>query len=181
MPAQGFTLFDTAIGRCGIAWGDDGVVGTQLPEPQPAATRARMLRRFPGSGPEAPPTDVQRVIDDIVALLRGVARDFANARLDLRDVPGFDRAVYMAARAIAPGETITYGELAAHIGDPDAARAVGQALGRNPFPIVIPCHRVLAAGGKTGGFSASGGAVTKLRLLAIEGASPNRSLPLPLE
>lgn len=181
MHAQAFTLFDTAIGRCAIAWGDGGIVGIQLPEPQPAATRARMLRRFPGAAPGAPPADVQRVIDDIVALLRGDPRGFATARLDLRDVPEFDRAVYTAARTIAPGETITYGELAARIGDPDAARAVGQSLGRNPFPIVIPCHRVLAAGGKAGGFSASGGAATKLRLLAIEGASPNRTLPLPLE
>jgi methylated-DNA-[protein]-cysteine S-methyltransferase len=99
----------------------------------------------------------------------------------MRDVADFDRSVYEAAREIGPGETVTYGELAARIGAPDAARAVGQALGRNPFPIVVPCHRVLAAGGKAGGFSASGGAATKLRLLAIEGASPNGTLPLPLD
>lgn len=181
MPAQGFTLFDTAIGRCGIAWGAGGIVGIQLPEPQPAATRARILRRFPGAGPDAPPADVQRVIDDIAALLRGDLCRFATARLDMRCVAEFDRAVYTAALAIGPGETITYGELAARIGDPGAARAVGQSLGRNPFPIVVPCHRVLAAGGKTGGFSASGGTATKLRLLAIEGASPNGTLPLALE
>lgn len=181
MHAQGFTLFDTTIGRCGIAWGAGGIVGIQLPEPQTAATRARLMRRFPGAGPEAPPAGVQRVMDDIVALLRGDLRGFANAMLDMRDVPEFDRAVYTAARSIAPGQTITYGELAARVGDPDAARAVGQSLGRNPFPIVVPCHRVLAAGGKTGGFSASGGAATKLKLLAIEGASPNGTLPLPLE
>ncbi len=181
MHAQGFTLFDTAIGRCGIAWGAGGIVGIQLPEPQPAETRARMMRRFPGAVPDAPPADVQRVMDDIVALLRGEPRGFATARLDMRGLPEFDRAVYTATRAIAAGQTITYGELAARIGDPGAARAVGQSLGRNPFPITVPCHRVLAAGGRTGGFSASGGAVTKLRLLAIEGASPNGTLPLPLE
>lgn len=181
MPAQGFTLFDTAIGRCGIAWSSCGIVGIQLPESQPGATRTRLMLRFPGAGPEAPPADVQRVIHDIVALLRGEARELAAATLDMSAVPAFDRTVFEAARSIAPGETITYGELAARIGTPEAARAVGQALGRNPFPIVVPCHRVLAAGGKAGGFSASGGALTKLRLLAIEGASPGGTLPLPFE
>ncbi len=181
MPAQGFTLFDTAIGRCGIAWGPCGIVGIQLPERPPAATRARLMHRFPGAGPEAPPAEIQRVMQDIVALLGGETRELTAAALDMRDVPDFDRNVYEAARAIAPGETVTYGELAARIGTPDAARAVGQALGRNPFPIVVPCHRVVAAGGKAGGFSAGGGTATKLRLLVIEGASPNRTLPLPLD
>lgn len=181
MPAHGFTLFDTAIGRCGIAWGPGGIAGIQLPEGPPAATRARLLRRFPGAGPEAPPAEIQRVMQDIAALLHGEARELRGAPLDMRAVPDFDRRVYEAAREIAPGATVTYGELAACIGAPESARAVGQALGRNPFPIVVPCHRVLAAGGKAGGFSASGGAVTKLRLLAIEGASPNRTLPLDLD
>ena len=181
MPALAFTLFDTPVGRCGIAWGPQGVMGIQLPEAHPAETRARLLKRFPGIGPEAPPAAIQRAVRAIVELLHGEVRDLAAVKLDMSGVPDFDRRVYEAARAVGPGETVTYGELAARIGAPDAARAVGQALGRNPFPIVVPCHRVLAAGGRAGGFSAGGGAVTKLKLLAIEGASPNGTLPLPLE
>lgn len=165
-----FALFDTAIGTCGIAWGDRGLVGVQLPEPSAGETRARMRRRHPGARETSPPPDVQRAIDAITAHLRGEAADLANIGLDMNDVPDFHRRVYEIARAIPSGATLSYGEVAARLGEPSAAREVGQALGRNPFPIVVPCHRVLAAGGKTGGFSAPGGVATKLRLLAIEGA-----------
>jgi methylated-DNA-[protein]-cysteine S-methyltransferase len=165
-------LFETAIGRCGIAWGECGIVGLQLPEPA-GAERARLLRRFPDAVEGSPPPVVQDAIDRIAALLRGEQADLGPIGLDMADVPGFDRSVYEAARRIAPGATRTYGEIAAEIGDPGAARAVGQALGRNPFPIAVPCHRVLAADGKPGGFSAHGGVATKLRLLAIEGAPGN--------
>jgi methylated-DNA-[protein]-cysteine S-methyltransferase len=162
-------LFDTAIGFCGIAWGERGVVGVQLPEASEARTRARMRRRFPDAREAAPPAAVQRAVEGIVALLDGEAPDLGGVVLDMEGVPAFDRRVFEVARTIPAGATLTYGEIAGRLGEQDA-RAVGEALGRNPFPIVVPCHRVLAAGGKVGGFSAHGGIATKLRLLTIEGA-----------
>jgi O-6-methylguanine DNA methyltransferase len=178
MMASSFALFDTAIGRCGVAWGERGVAGVQLPEAGERETRARMLQRFPAAGEATAPPEVQGVIDRIVALLRGEMSDLSCIPLDMDRVPAFHRRVYEAARAIPPGMTLSYGDIAARVGAPGAARAVGQALGRNPFPIVVPCHRVLAAGGKIGGFSAQGGVVTKRRMLAIEGAQLNGAKPL---
>jgi O-6-methylguanine DNA methyltransferase len=178
MMASGFALFDTAIGRCGLAWGEHGISGVQLPEMGERETRARMLQRFPAAGEAVPPPEVQRVIDRIAALLRGEVSDLSTIALDMDEVPTFHRRVYEAARAIPPGMTLSYGDVAARAGAPGAARAVGQALGRNPFPIVVPCHRVLAAGGKIGGFSAQGGIATKRRMLAIEGVQLNGTRPL---
>ena len=178
MKAEGFTLFDTVIGRCGIAWGGRGVVGVQLPEKRDLETRARLLQRFPGGHESAAPPEVQRAVDDITALLRGEATDLSGVRLDMEGLSPFHRRVYEAARTIPSGTTFSYGDIAAQLGAPGAARAVGQALGRNPFAIVVPCHRVLAAGGKIGGFSANGGAATKLRLLSIEAAQVNGQLAL---
>ena len=170
MTGSGFALFDTTIGRCGIAWSERGVAGVQLPEADEGATRARLGKRFSAAREASPSGAVQAAIDGIVALLAGEPRDLTGIELDSEPVPEFDRRVYAVARTIPPGATLTYGEIAARLGQPAEARAVGQALGRNPFAIVVPCHRVLAAGGKVGGFSANGGVVTKLRLLAIEGA-----------
>jgi len=170
MMEQGFTLFDTDIGPCGIAWGERGVIAVQLPEADAARTRARLVRRCPDARETPPPSEVQAAIEDIVALLRGEARDLSGVALDMERVEEFDRRVYEIARNIPAGETLSYGEIAARLGGRDLARNVGQALGRNPFPIVVPCHRVLAAGGKAGGFSANGGVTTKLRLLTIERA-----------
>jgi methylated-DNA-[protein]-cysteine S-methyltransferase len=170
MTEHGFALFDTDIGPCGIAWGPRGVTGVQLPEASEARTRARLVRRYPHAREAPPPADVRPVIDGIVALLRGEASDLSAAALDMDEVPEFDRRVYEAARSIAPGATLSYGEIAARLGERGLARDVGQALGRNPFPLIVPCHRVLAAGGKAGGFSANGGVTTKLRLLTIERA-----------
>jgi methylated-DNA-[protein]-cysteine S-methyltransferase len=167
---RGFALFATAVGPCAIAWGDAGIVGVNLPEGDEAATRARMRRRFAPAAESPPPPEVQAAIDSIVALLRGERVDLSGIRLDMRDVPAFQRRVYDIAREIPPGSTQSYGEIARRLGDPGAARSVGHALGRNPFTIVVPCHRVLAAGDKPGGFSAHGGVTTKLQLLAIEGA-----------
>jgi len=178
MTAQGFALFDTAIGRCGIAWGERGVVAVQLPETSEATTRARMQRRCAGAGEASPPAAVAHAIAGIVALLDGEATDLTGVALDMALVPPFNRRVYEIARAIPPGSTLSYGEVAARLGDPTAARAVGQALGDNPFPIVVPCHRVLAAQGKMGGFSAPGGTATKRRMLTIEGAFADVELPL---
>jgi methylated-DNA-[protein]-cysteine S-methyltransferase len=170
MPATGFSLFDTAIGACGIAWGPQGLAGVQLPEANSALTRARMQRRFPRTGEAVPPADVQAIIARVVALLQGGRDDLGDVVLDMADVPPFHQRVYAVARAIPPGRTLTYGEVAAQLGEPGAARAVGQALGHNPFAPIVPCHRVLAAGRRSGGFSASGGARTKLHMLQIEGA-----------
>jgi methylated-DNA-[protein]-cysteine S-methyltransferase len=176
--ARGYTLFETAIGRCGIAWGERGVVGVQLPEAGDAETRRRLLRRFPDAREIPPPPDVQQALDGIVALLRGEPSDLTSVALDMEHLPPFNRRVYEVARTIPPGSTVTYGEIAARLGEPGLAREVGQALGENPFAIVVPCHRVVAAGGKTGGFSARGGVRTKLRMLAIEGAPAAGTLPL---
>jgi methylated-DNA-[protein]-cysteine S-methyltransferase len=176
MTTCGFTLFETAIGRCGIAWGEHGVVGVQLPEVRESETRACLRRRFPDAREAPPPPGVQGAIDGIVALLSGEARDLSDVSLDMDGVPSFHRRVYEVARTIPPGATLSYGDIAARLGAPGSARAVGQALGRNPFAIIVPCHRVLAAGGKVGGFSANGGTTTKLRLLSIEGA-PAAGIP----
>ncbi len=170
MSTAGFTLFDTAIGRCGISWGPGGITGVQLPESSDAGTRARLLRRFPRLPAAPPPAEVQAAIEDIVALLRGEPRLLDTITLDMSGVPPFHRRVYEITRAIAPGCTRSYGELARDLGEPGASRAVGQALGANPFAPVVPCHRVQAAGQRSGGFSAAGGVATKLRMLQIEGA-----------
>jgi methylated-DNA-[protein]-cysteine S-methyltransferase len=173
MKDLGFALFETAIGHCGIVWSECGVAGVQLPERNEQATRKRILRRFPGAREAMPPAEMLRAIDDIVALLGGAPRDLTHVTIDTSGVADFNRRVYDIARTIAPGATLSYGEIAERLGDRNLARDVGQALGQNPFPVIVPCHRVLAAGGKVGGFSAPGGVVTKLRLLTIEGAQPN--------
>jgi len=173
MTDQNFALFDTAIGVCAIAWGPRGIHSVQLPMGSEEKTRARIRQRH-GEIPEAPPpVAVQRAIDRIVALLAGQSDDLMDIELDLDDVPAFHRGVYDIARTIPPGQTMTYGDIAKRLGGVELARDVGQALGRNPCPIVVPCHRVLAAGNKPGGFSANGGVVTKLKMLQIEGARVN--------
>jgi methylated-DNA-[protein]-cysteine S-methyltransferase len=175
--SPGFALFDTAIGRCGIAWSERGIVAVQLPEATGAKTRARLQKRAPDALEGAAPPAVRLAIERIVAHLRGEAADIAAIELDLEGVGEFERRVYEIARNIPPGSSLTYGEIASRIGEPGAARAVGQALAHNPFPLVVPCHRVLGAHGKTGGFSANGGVSTKMRLLTIEGG-PKSEEPL---
>lgn len=176
MPTQAYALFTTPIGHCGIAWSERGLTGVQLPEQDEEATRARMGRRFAQCSEGMAPPPVQEAISAVVALLSGTPRepvDLSNLVLDMDGVPPFHQRVYTLARRLAPGETVTYGEMARQLGDPGAARAVGQALGANPFAPVVPCHRVLASDGRAGGFSASGGVTTKLRLLLIERARFN--------
>ena len=168
MTAHGFELFDTSIGKCGIAWGTRGVVAVQLPEVRDLETRARLLERFPDAREMPPPAEVRLALDAVAALLRGEPSDLSSVALDMERVPPFHRRVYEIARTIPQGRTLSYGDIAGRLGAPGSARAVGQALGRNPFAIIVPCHRVLAAGGKLGGFSAQGGAATKLRLLSLE-------------
>jgi methylated-DNA-[protein]-cysteine S-methyltransferase len=172
MSGQSFAIFDTAIGACGIVWSARGICGVQLPEGSEATTRARVKRRHAGAVETAPPPDAQRAIDGIVALLRGEQRDLSFVAVDDSKIPDFNRKVYAIARAIPAGQTMSYGEIAQRLGDKTLARAVGQAMGENPTPVVMPCHRVLGANGKPGGFSATGGVVTKLQLLSIENAQP---------
>lgn len=172
-----YTLFDTAIGTCGVVWNERGLTGVHLPDANPSRTRASLTRRFPGAEPGEPPTEVQHAIDGIVALLRGEKHDLREIALDYDRVPEFNRRVYQLARTIGPGATLTYGEIAQRLGSPGTARAVGQALGQNPWPIVVPCHRVLAADGGMGGFSAPGGVATKRRMLEIEGVEGVQAPP----
>ena len=170
----GFALFETAIGTCALAWGPRGLVGVQLPEENgEAATRARMRRRFADLSEAEPPDSARHAIAAIQGLLNGESDDLGDIVLDMSAVSEFHQRIYAIARRIPPGQTRTYGEIAAELGDKGLSRAVGQAMGHNPFAPVVPCHRVLAAGNKPGGFSAGGGALTKLRMLDIEGARPN--------
>lgn len=159
--------FPTAIGTCGIWCGVRGITRVQLPE---------VVAEEHGI---EPPPEVRHAITRITSLLEGEPLDLLDLTLDMESVSEFHRRVYALTRQIPPGQTMTYGELATALGEPGAARAVGQALGSNPFPIIVPCHRVLASGGKAGGFSAPGGVETKHTLLEIEGASLTRTLPFP--
>ena len=165
-----YAIFETAIGWAGIAWADKGLVGAYLPEAERERARRSFLRRFPDAVEAEPTSAAAQAIAGIRALLAGQPADLTDVPIDLARVPAFNAQVYAIARTIPPGETRTYGEIAAELGDKLLARDVGAALGQNPWPIVVPCHRVTAAGGKLGGFSARGGVNTKVRLLAIEGA-----------
>ena len=165
-----YCVFETVIGWAGLAWGEAGLIGAHLPERDPGIVRESFKRRFPGVLESEPSPTITAIATDIQALLRGEKPDLLDAQLDIKRVPEFHAKVYAIARAIPPGETLTYGEIAVQLGDRLLAQQVGVALGKNPWPIVVPCHRVTAAGGKLGGFSARGGAMTKLKLLDIEGA-----------
>jgi len=178
MNARGFAWFETPIGACAIAWSEAGLLATRLPEADPGRARSWVARRVPELKEGAMPPPVAAIAGRIAAHLGGARVDYADVALDDGIVGAWERSVYRAAAAIPFGETRTYGALAKTLGRPEAAQAVGQALGRNPWPIVIPCHRILAADGRTGGFSAPGGAETKLRLLEIEGALAPATLPL---
>lgn len=157
--------FDTALGRCGLVWSERGIVASLLPDASPA----RLVRRHPSARPTAElPAHIAEAVEGIRALLAGEARDLGHVVLDERGIPEFRRQVHALTRAIPPGQTRTYGEIAAALGQPGAARAVGRAEGDNPFPPIVPCHRVMGAGGEPTGFSAPGGVETKRRLLLIE-------------
>jgi len=167
---QHYHLFDTAIGLCGIAWSDDGVTRFRLPDSdRDAAERAFGAK----AEPQAPPPRVARVIAEAERYFTGERIDFGATDLDLARVDPFHRAIYDALRAVGWGEIVTYGELAKRAGAPGAAQEVGVAMARNPVPLIIPCHRVLAAGGKLGGFSAPGRTEAKQRMLALEGVFIN--------
>ena len=174
-PTSAWIAFDTALGLCAVAWGDGGLTGSQLPEldcRNLEALRRRMADRFPGvpqclNLAEAP-ADIQALTGAVAAQLAGGLVDLPTVRFDMHGVPPFEARVYAEALRLGPGQTMTYGELAYRLGEPSAARAVGQALGHNPFAPVVPCHRVVGAGGKMVGFSAPGGVQMKQRMLDIE-------------
>jgi methylated-DNA-[protein]-cysteine S-methyltransferase len=170
MSGRGYTVFDTAVGRCGIAWGELGVLGVQLPEAREIETRRRLFQLFPEARELRPPAEIQGAIDGVVSLLRGKAADLSEVRLDMTGVRPFDARVYDVTRTIPRGETLTYGEVAARLRASGAAHSVAQALSRNPFMLIVPCHRVLEAGGYADRISANGGSISKRRLLSIEGA-----------
>jgi methylated-DNA-[protein]-cysteine S-methyltransferase len=163
-----YALFGTAIGTCGLAWGDAGLLGLQLPEETVEATRARLTKHLDQPEEGTPPRHVQEVMDAVVALTEGADVDLTGVALDMSGLSPYRRRLYEAIRVIPPGHTKTYGQIAEDLGEPGTAQAVGRAMGQNPWPIIVPCHRVVAANGRTGGFSAYGGVATKLRLLAIE-------------
>ncbi|MFI2102372.1 methylated-DNA--[protein]-cysteine S-methyltransferase [Isoptericola sp. NPDC019693] len=165
-----FCVFPTAIGHCALVWRAPGVVvGTALPHDSAQQTRDAIRGRYPTAREAVPASALAAAVAGVVSLLETGGGDLSGVDLDLTAVPDFDRRVYEAVRTIPAGETLTYGEVAARLGAPGAAQAVGQALGRNPFPPIVPCHRVLAAGRQVGGFSARGGRRTKLRMLEAEG------------
>lgn len=169
-PNKHFAIFATALGDCAIVWSQRGLMSLMLPERTRNALRGRIRERFDDALESTPDRKSLQIIRDVVALLEGRATDLSNIALDMQGLPPFHQRVYHTARAIGFGKTMSYGELATRLGCPNAARAVGQALGRNPFALIVPCHRVLAASGKLTGFSAYGGVLTKRRLLELERA-----------
>jgi methylated-DNA-[protein]-cysteine S-methyltransferase len=180
-----WTLFETSIGPCGLAWSDAGLTWVQLPEEDRKATRARLLAKAATSaGKPAPAKATPPWVKDAIARLRehlaGKPQELGRIPLDVSRIPELTAKIFRAAQGVPAGRTATYGELAGVVGSPGAARAVGRAMATNPWPIVVPCHRVVAAGGGTGGFSAYGGLLTKERLLRLEGATltPTRQASL---
>jgi len=178
MPGRGYAIFDSGIGRCGIAWGDLGILGVQLPETREIETRRRMLRQYPDAREIRPPLSVETAIEGIVALLRGKPADLSDVALDISGISAFNARVYAFARAIPRGETRSYAEVAASLKASGAVHSVAQAITRNPFMIIVPCHRVLGDGGHADKISPNGGAISKRRLLSIEGTGSSGSKTL---
>ena len=178
MAGRGYTVFDTGIGRCGIAWSGYGIVGVQLPETREIETRGRMLRQHPEARELPPPLNVEIAIEGIVALLRGQPSDLSDVALDMSGIHAFNARVYTFVRKIPRGETRTYGEVATSLRASGAVHSVAQAISKNLFMIIVPCHRVLEAGSYTDRISPNGGAISKRRLLSIEGTHTTSSKTL---
>jgi len=176
MAGRGYTIFDTGIGRCGIAWGYSGILGVQLPEAREIETRKRLFRLYPDARELRAPIDAEIAIEAITASLRGETADFSDVMLDMSGIHPFNRRVYEFTRAIPRGETRTYGEIAARLGASGAVHSVAQAIAKNPFMIIVPCHRVLEAGGYADRISPHGGVISKRRLLSIEGAGAGSAM-----
>ena len=178
MAGRGYTIFDTAIGRCGIAWGDLGVVGVQLPEVREIDTRKRLFHLYPEARELRPPINVEAAIEGIAMLLRGGVSDLSDVTLDMTGIPAFNQRVYAFARSIPRGESRTYADVASALRASGAIHSVAQAIARNPFMIIVPCHRVLEAGHYADKISPNGGVISKRRLLSIEGTHPTTSRTL---
>jgi methylated-DNA-[protein]-cysteine S-methyltransferase len=178
MAGRGYTIFDTAIGRCGIAWGDLGIIGVQLPEVREIDTRKRLFHLYPEARELRPPINVEAAIEGIAMLLRGGASDLSDVTLDMTGIPAFSQRVYAFARSIPRGESRTYADVASALRASGAIHSVAQAIARNPFMIIVPCHRVLEAGHYADNISPNGGVISKRRLLSIEGTHPTRSRTL---
>jgi methylated-DNA-[protein]-cysteine S-methyltransferase len=173
-----YYLFDTAIGRCGLAWSDAGLCAVQLPEADAQATERRLQRKHGASQESVPTAEVAACTEKMQAYFDGAEVDFADVALDWSGVTAFNAEVYRLLRAVPYGRMLTYGEMAKRAGQPRGAQAIGAAMGSNPWPIVVPCHRVVAGSGRLGGFSAHGGNVLKRRLLLLEGATHEEEAPL---
>jgi methylated-DNA-[protein]-cysteine S-methyltransferase len=178
MAGRGYTIFDTAIGRCGIAWGDLGIIGVQLPEVREIDTRKRLFHLYPEARELRPPINVEAAIEGIAMLLRGGASDLSDVTLDMTGIPAFNQRVYAFARSIPRGESRTYADVASALRASGAIHSVAQAIARNPFMIIVPCHRVLEAGHYADNISPNGGVISKRRLLSIEGTHPTTSRTL---
>jgi methylated-DNA-[protein]-cysteine S-methyltransferase len=178
MSGRGYTIFDTVIGRCGIAWGEAGVAGVQLPEAREIETRRRLFQLFPNAREWRPPADIQGAIEGIAALLRGKPAGLSEVQLDMTGIPAFNARVYQFTRGIPRGETRSYAEVAAALKASGATHSVAQALAKNPFMLIVPCHRVLESGGYGERISPFGGSISKRRLLGIDGATTPSSRTL---
>ena len=178
MLGRAYSIFDSAIGRCAVVWDDAGIVGVQLPEAREIDTRRRLFQLYPQARESKPTPNTEAAIEGMVALLHGDAADFSDVTLDMRGIHGFDQRVYQITQRVLRGETLTYGDIASRLGSPSAVRSVAQALSRNPFVVIVPCHRVLEAGGYADRMSPHGGLISKRRLLSIEGAVNSNSKTL---
>ena len=177
--AHHYLIFETASGFCGIAWSNAGITRFQLPTRSAEAVERILLRRLSGAAPGAPTPEVVEAVAAAKRYFEGEATDFSGFTLDLNDQDALFKQIYAAARQVGWGRTTTYGTLAKELGaGPEAARDVGQAMAKNPVPLIIPCHRVLAAGGKVGGFSAPGGSAAKIRMLELEGVDVEPPRPV---
>jgi methylated-DNA-[protein]-cysteine S-methyltransferase len=174
MVGRAYSVFDTALGRCGIAWGEGGIVGVQLAGMREIETRGQLLRRFADARETKPTHDIELAIDAIVTLLRGQACELPDVELDMRGVPAFNRRLYEILRGVPRGETITFGEIGIRLGASGATHSVSQAVTRNPFPVLVPCHRAVESRGDTAGAPGFGGSITRYRLLSLEGALAGR-------
>src|SRR5436305_8157235 len=178
MAGRGYSIFDSGIGRCGIAWGELGVMGVQLPEAREIDTRKRLFQCYPEARELRPPVNVEIAIEGIAALLRGGDSDLSEVTLDMTGIPAFNQRVYAFARSIPRGETRTYDEVASALRASGAVYSVAQAIKRNPFMVIVPCHRVLEAGHYADKISPNGGVISKRRLLSIEGTKTTASKTL---
>ncbi|MEQ9505101.1 MAG: methylated-DNA--[protein]-cysteine S-methyltransferase [Hyphomonas sp.] len=178
MRPASYHLFETEAGTCGLGWNAAGLTQVQLPEETPAATETRLARRSGGSRTDDLPAPVADCAARMRAYFEGAETSFADVALDLSGVSAFNAKIYAALRGVGWGEATSYGAFAAAIGEPGAARAIGAAMGANPWPLIVPCHRVLAANGKIGGFSAHGGRATKRHMLQLERIDADGAAPM---